>query len=304
MNTATDPAGQPGSLRFWLDQAQSQHADQPLAITAALTARAASLPADADGAEAIRLAEHVWLAHAADTSGLQAFLDALPATLSDDASTAPSLQRADGALAWLAGQVAKTQPDATRWRVLQNVVLAMAAQGRSAEALGLLQADEATARALGPSDAGQAFAATANNVASHLQDRPRGDEARDSLMLQAAAIARRAWENAGSWMQVERADYRLALCHAAAGQGAEAVEHARRCLADCMADCVAAGDQADALEHFFAHEALVRAHRAAGDAAAAGAAVQRMQVLLADIAEADGLRAWCADVLSALPARG
>ena len=300
MNTATDPAGQPGTLRSWLDQAQSQHADQPLAITAALTARANCLPADADGAEAIRLAEHVWLAHAADTAGLQAFLDALPATLSDDASTAPSLQRADLALAWLAGQAAKTQPDATRWRVLQNVVLAMAAQGRSAEALSLLQADEATARALGSSDAGKAFAATANNVASHLQDGPRGDAARDSLMLQAAAIARRAWSSAGGWMQVERADYRLALCHAAAGQGAEAVEHARRCLAGC----VAAGDQADAVEHFFAHEALVRAHRAAGDAAAAGAAVQRMQVLLADIAEADGLRAWCADVLSALPARG
>ena len=99
-------------------------------------------------------------------------------------------------------------------------------------------------------------------------------------------------------MQVERADYRLALCHAAAGQGAEAVEHAQRCLAAC----VAAGDEADAMEHFFAHEALVRAHRAADDAAAAAAAQQRMQGLLADIPEADGLRAWCADVLSTLPA--
>ena len=298
MNTATDPAGLPGTLRSWLDQAQSQHAAQASAIATELTARAASLPADADGAEAIRLAEHVWLAHAGGAAGLQTFVDAVPASLSQDTSTAPSLQRARLALAWLAGQPVPALADTVRWRVLQNVVLAMAAQGRNAEALALLQADESAALAQGDSDAGKAFAATANNVAGHLQDSPRGDAARDTLMLQAAALARRAWASAGGWMEVERADYRLALCHAAAGQGAEAVEHARRCLAGCRA----AGDQADALEHFFAHEALVRAHRAAGDAAAAGAAVQRMQALLADIPEADGLHAWCADVLSTLPA--
>lgn len=297
MSTTTDHTALPATLRNWLDQAQSQHADQPLAVATDLTARAARLPADADGAEAIRLAEHVWLAHAGDTAGLQAFVDALPAALGHDASTAPSVQRAHLALAWLAGQPVSAQPDATRWRVLQNVVLAMASQGRAAEALGLLQADEGAALAHGATEAGKAFAATANNVASHLQDDTRGDAARDHLMLQAAAIARRAWASAGGWMQVERADYRLALCHAAAGQGAEAVEHAQRCLAAC----VAAGDQADAMEHFFAHEALVRAQHAAGDAAAAAAAQQRMQVLLADIPEADGLRAWCADVLSSLP---
>lgn len=298
MHTVIDPASPPDTLRHWLAQAQSQHADQPLAVAADLTARAASLPADADGAEAIRLAEHVWLAHAADAAGLQAFVDALPAALAQHASTAPSLQRARLALVWLSGLPMPAHTDATRWRALQNVVLAMAAQGRSEQALALLQTDKAAALAQGPSDAGKAFAATANNVAGHLQDGLRGDAGRDALMLQAAAIARRAWASAGGWMQVERADYRLALCHAAAGQGAEAVEHARRCLAGC----VAAGEQADALEHFFAHEALVRAHRAAGDAAAADAAVQRMQELLADVPEADGLRAWCAEVLLALPA--
>ena len=298
MNTTTHPTGQADTLRSWLDQAQSQHADQPSVITAGLRTRAAQLPADADGAEAIRLAEHVWLAHAADAAGLQAFLDALPAALGQAASTAPSVERARLALAWLAGQPVPALADTLRWRLLQNVVLAMAAQGRSAQALGLLQTDEAAALAQGHSEAGKAFAATANNVASHLQDGPRGDAALDTLMLQAAALARRAWASAGGWMQVERADYRLALCHAAAGQGAEAVEHARRCLAGC----VAAADQADAVEHFFAHEALLRAHHAAGNAAAADAALQRMQALLPDITEADGLHAWCARVLATLPA--
>ena len=283
-------------LRGWLDQAQAQHADDPAAVTVALAARAPSLPADADGAEAIRLAEHVFLAHAADVAGLQAFIDALPPVLAGDPATAASVQRARWCVATLTGQPAPRPDDTTRWRALQNLVLAMAGQGRSAEAAVLLQADEAAALAHGASDAGRAFAATANNVASHLQDGAGADPARDALMLQAAAIARRAWASAGTWMHVERADYRLALCHAALGRGAEAVEFARRCLAGCEA----AGGQADAMEHFFAHEALVRAHRAAADEAGAAASLQRMHALLPDIGEADGLREWCAGVLVGL----
>jgi hypothetical protein len=120
-------------------------------------------------------------------------------------------------------------------------------------------------------------------------------------MLEAAATARRAWARAGGWREVERADYRLALCHAAADQGAEAVAHARRCLAGVEAGDPATGTVADAVEHFFAHEALVRAYRAAGDAVAAAVSVQRMHALLPAIAKADGLRDWCAQALADLP---
>jgi hypothetical protein len=55
------------------------------------------------------------------------------------------------------------------------------------------------------------------------------------------------------------------------------------------------------VEHFFAHEALVRAYRAAGDAVAAAVSVQRMHALLPAIAKADGLRDWCAQALADLP---
>ena len=300
-NPAPSLPAEPPGLRTWLDQLLQQHDTQPAAVAAALAQRAPALPADAEGAEALRLAEHVLLAHLADVPGLQAFVDALPAPLGDAPATAPSLQRLRWALATLTGQPGPALPDAPRWRALQNVVLAMAATGRSSEAAALMLADEPTALAQGQSDAGKACAAAANNVASHLQTGPRGDAARDALMLQAAALARRAWASAGGWMQVERADYRLALCHAVLGQGAEALAHARQCLAACVAGGEAAGEAADAVEHFFAHEALVRAHHAAGDAQAAAAATQRMHTLLADIPEADGLRAWCADVLADLP---
>ena len=316
MNETAPP---PSVLRAVLDDTLARHADAPADIAAALLAQAPTLPADAEGAEAIRLAEHVLLGHCADTDSLAAFVAALPSALTYDAATAPSLQRVRWALAQLRvqGRVqgrmpaqpepdsSPELPDAPRWRALQNVVLALAGLGRCGEAAALLAADEAAARAHGAGEAGVAYAAAANNVAGHLQTGDPGagagrgaprDAERDALMLQAAAIARRAWDSAGNWMQVERAEYRLALCHAAAGNGAAAVHHAGLCLSGCQA----AGDAADAVEHYFALEALVRAHRAGGDAPAATAALQRMAALLLQISEADGLRDWCAETLADL----
>lgn len=286
-----------------LAQVEATHADQPAAAAAALLARAASLPADAEGARALHLAEHVALSHLGDATTLATLLAALRPALAQDSATAPSVQRLQWSLAQLTGTPAPAMPpDGQRWRALQNVVLALAAQRRWAEATDLLAADEAAARAHGRSEAGQAYAVSANNVAMELQTsgpaagQPR-DAGRDALMLQAANIARRAWGHAGTWRHAERAEYRLALCHAAAGQGATARHHARLCLAGCEA----AGAEADATEHFFAHEALARAHHAAGDAAANAAARAQMAGLLPQIDAADGLRAWCADVLAAVP---
>lgn len=172
------------------------------------------------------------------------------------------------------------------------------AEGLRARAPSLL-ADEAAAAACAASDAGRAYAASANNVAQDLAAGPRGDAARDQLMRVAAHLSQRAWAQAGTWLQQQRAEYRLALCHAVLGQGQAALIHARRCLAACQAGD---GQQAaDAVEHFFAFEALARAHHAASDAAGAAAAAERMAGLLPDIDLADGLRAWCEQALHDLP---
>ncbi|GCL65167.1 hypothetical protein [Pseudaquabacterium pictum] len=290
-------------LAALLAQIDATHADQPAAAVAALLARAASLPADADGARALHLAEHVALSHLGDANVLATLLAALPPALAQAPATAPSVQRLQWSLAVVQRTPAPaTPPEPQRWRALQNVVLALAAQRRWAEATALLSADEAAARSQGRNEAGQSYAVAANNVAMELQTsgpaagQPR-DADRDALMLQAAAIARRAWGHAGTWRHAERAEYRLALCHAVAGQGAAARHHARLCLAACEA----AGAEADATEHFFAHEALAHAHHAAGDAAANAAARAQMAALLPQIDTADGLRAWCADVLAAVP---
>ena len=304
MTPVIDPPAAAPSLSAWLAQAQDRHVDDPRAVADGLRAWVPTLPADEDGAQALRLAEHVWLAHLGDPAGLAALVAALPAAWSDGAArpdAGPALARARiaWALALLAGQDPPPLAQSACWRALQNLVLALAQQGRWAQAEACLLADEAAAAACAASDAGRAYAASANNVAQDLQAGPRGDAARDHLMLVAAHLSQRAWAHAGTWLQQQRAEYRLALCHAVLGQGEAALAHARRCLAACQAGD---GQQpADAVEHFFAFEALARAHHAANDAAGAAVAAGRMAALLPAIDEADGLRAWCEQAMHELP---
>jgi hypothetical protein len=313
-------------LRHFLDEAHDLHARQPRAVADNLLARAATLPPDETGAEAVRLAEHVMLGHLADVDALRRFLQALEtsqasrssaSSASSASSQAPqtaqpwqssklprgpaadpawsqSVVRAQWALATLAVESgAPTLPDAPRWRALQNVVLALAHRGRVADASARLTREAAAALSHVDAAARRAYAACTNNVALELREGPRGDTARDALMLEAAALARRAWTAAGTWLQVQRADYQLARCHAAVGHGAEALAFAQACLEACVAN----GAQAD--ERFFAHEALWHAHRAAGDMASAATERQRMHALLEEIGDAE-MRAWCGATLAAI----
>lgn len=272
--------------RAWLDDAQESHPQAPQRVAEALLARAATLPDDADGAEAVRLAEHVMLGHLADAAMLARFVAQLPAT--------PGLQPAAERARWALWQLARLDevdsaaampppalPAAARWRALQNVVLALVARGEPQRAGALLRRDEAEATTSAVADERVACAACSNNVAAELRQGPRGDAARDALMLEAATLARRAWAAAGTWLQVQRAEYQLALCHAVLGQGEAALRHAGACLALCEAE------GADAVERFFAHEALARAHRA------------QMQALLGEITD-PAMKDWCAQTL-ALP---
>lgn len=278
-------------LQAWLASAWELHTEAPARVAAELAARAAELPDDTDGAEALRLAEHVLLAHLHDPAALQRLLQ----PLQDGAALRPALQRARWVLAQLDGSpAAAPPPDAARWSALQNLVLLLAARGEAAAVQQRLLADEAAALAHAEPAARRAYAASANNVASHLRTGARGDAARDMLMLAAAALARRAWEAAGTWMHVERADHQLAMCHAAVGDGAAAVAHGRACLARCEAE------GADAAERFFAHECLVHAWRAAGDVVQAAVHRSAMVALL-DAVDDAGLREGCRQTLAATP---
>lgn len=280
------------TLREIVDDGWNRHADAPQAVADALAARVDTVAADPAAADAIGLAEHVWLAHLHDTAGLTRFLDGVGAS-------SPALLRARWALEAATGVPAHLLPEiapALRWRAQQNLWALMVHRGQAAEArqalaaelpLALLHEDAATRRAL---------AATCNNLAVELRTGARGDAARDALMLDLAAASRELWAGCGSWVHIERADYQLAHCHAVLGLGAPALQHAQACMAALEAN--AGAPEADAFERFFAHEAMAVAHRAAGDVASAAA--QRTQMAtLRDAIEDTDLRRWADEALQA-----
>jgi hypothetical protein len=107
------------------------------------------------------------------------------------------------------------------------------------------------------------LAVACNNMAWELQERGAALSAVDTAaMLDIAAASRFHWERAGTWLEVERAEYCLAITHLSAGQPDTALRHAAQCLAGCI------DHDAPPYEHFFGHEALARVQQARGDAAA------------------------------------
>jgi hypothetical protein len=111
-------------------------------------------------------------------------------------------------------------------------------------------------------------------------------------MILAAETARRWWARAGTWLETERAEYRLAKTWLKAGDAARALQHAQQCL-----DIVHAHGSV-ALEHFFGLEVLGLAQRAAGDAGACAATLLQMRSTFEALDDSD--KGWCRATLTAL----
>lgn len=248
-------------LEDLVNKALEIHPDRP-AEAAALLREAADTLATAEAAQQqawLRAAEHILLGHLADGPGLAARLPA-------------GASRAHAAIALAAGQ----EPDwkelapAERIRACYNAALARTRSRDFAGLRELLRRAEALAAQGEP---GRAWAAMANNVAGDLRYYFKaGDAEAATAMLEAARLAREAWQRAGGWLELERADWQLAMCAAAAGEGAAALGAAEACVQACQ------HNEADDYEHCFAYQALGLAALAAGDAALA----QRAHALMAE----------------------
>lgn len=103
----------------------------------------------------------------------------------------------------------------------------------------------------------RSIAIAANNLACELEEFPERSEEEKQLMLLAAETARTHWEIAGTWLEVERAEYRLASSNLIAGNFEQAFTHAMFCLDICQEN------QAEPFEIFFAYEILTKICRQA-----------------------------------------
>lgn len=220
-----------------------------------------------------------------------------------------SLRRSRAILHHCAGDTAKRdrclanaiEPDlhenSGRVRVLAVASSALLGQKRMDEALAAFEgALDLAEYGPGKDDpAARSLAITGNNTACELEERSSRSPAEDALLLRAAQAGRRYWEIAGSWINVERAEYRLAMTQLALGNPAATLHHGHVCLAVCRAH------DADGVEFFFGHEAVAKAWHALGRSADARESRELAAACLERVDTAR-MREFCAGELAKLDA--
>jgi hypothetical protein len=288
----------------FMGQAWDEHGEQPAAVAARIETeglallRAVSEGQDKAIARLAHLAQHVHGGHLAQWQRglrLQETLIALPACTG---TTATQLRRAIAGLALGSGEPGARAALPPAERVAAAALAASnLAEHDAARAETLLATAAAEEAALALPDthpAVRALAIAGNNIAGALEERPTRSAAERSLMIAGAEAGLRYWARAGTWLEIERAEYRLSRSWCIAGEPEAARQHAHACLR------VVAENGNAALEAFFGHEALALAEHAAGVAAARDAAVAAAGADFERLDESD--RGWCGATLARLRA--
>ena len=285
----------------FIDQAWTDHATDPAAVAARLQAQGLALVADAQQlAGMAHLAHHVFGSHLArwhDGVQFQQQLAALPCCEAGGPQ-AQSIARHVSALQ-LAGGLGDDRASlgaSDRIR-LNAMAVNNLAEHDAARASALLHAALAEAEAAGLPDSDplhRTLAVAGNNVAATLEEKPTLTAGEVQLMIQAAQAGRKHWAIAGTWLETERAEYRLALCWLKAGHIEQARQHSQSCLQIVQAH----GDAP--LEAFFAWVATGQVEQAAGNRTGLAQALSQAQSTFARLDEGD--RGWCQTSLNKLAA--
>lgn len=282
------------TLDTFLDQAWSDHADHAAAVATRLP-EALPLVADDNGVMRLAaLAHHVFGEHLGQWQAGLTFLAQLAERAVVGTDGAAAIVRCQASLRLCSGEAdaraALTASDQCRVSSMAAGNLAARDNQRSAE---LLHEAVTRASALADADPGvRALAANSNNMAGTLQELASRTVQQRDLMIQAAQVARAQWERAGTWLEVERAEYRLALCWLAAGDPALGLQHARHC------ESIVQENGSAPLEVFFAAEALCLSARALGDTAVQAGAVATAQQAFEALLSDD--QVWCRATLNTL----
>lgn len=277
-------------FKDFLNQAWTDHAEKPEDVAARLPDGLKLVTTAAEATSFIGLVQHVLGEHLGRFTEAESYY-ALLATkaLSDEqGEAAGALRRARAVLLLAEGRkddlMTFQAPD--RVRILSSTAALATGRGQAAEAERFFNMAEKIATSLDNKDgAVRAFAANANNAAAGLELKTSRTAEEDTLMIEAARIARRQWERAGGWLEVERAEYRLAVCFLAVGDIGRAFIHARNGLV------IVEEKGSNPLEMFFFQEAFARIHLGDGDPDSARRALKLMDQYLAKMSEDD--RTFC-----------
>lgn len=276
----------------FMGKAWDEHATDAAAVARRLDDGLALVGDEAQLNRLMHLGQHVYGEHLAEWRNGVAFLNriaALAAFVREGAS-GQAQQRAIASLRLAGGADAALGDLSASVRIRVGAMAAghLAAHDTARARRLLEEALDLAQRAGLPNDdpMHRTLAVTGNTLACTLEEKADRSAEERALMILAAQTARHHWAIAGTWLETERAEYRLANTWRLAGDLARARVHALACL-----EIVAAHDGA-ALERLFAWEALGLVERAAGNVAGHAKALARAREAFAELDESD--KSWCA----------
>lgn len=274
----------------FIETAWNEHADAPEAVAQRLAGALGRIEAAAQVAPFAALLAHVYGEHLGQWSRGCELLDALRPTAAGDSGACAAVDRRVASLRYCAGESDALDGLGTPDRVnaLAMATAALAGRADFGGAMAAFDAALALAQPLAANElAGiaRALAVGGNNLASALEEKAQRDADETRGMVTAARAGLAYWKLAGTWLEEERAEYRLARSLLKAGDAAGASQAASRCVAVCEAN------DAPAFERFFGHAVLAIAQRAAGDTIAFEAARAKA---LSDLEQVPiDERRWC-----------
>jgi len=275
----------------FIDAAWKEHGDQPAQVAERIAGSLHVVTAPEQVAPMARLIAHLFGEHLGQWQQGERLLQSLRALpgFDDSAEAAGALRRGSATLRYAGGDAAALDPLGSEDRVAVLAAAAAMFTGRGELSSAIAAYDEAlklAADGLPPgAPAVRALAVGGNNLACVLEEKPDRSDAQTRAMVRAAEGGLRYWTQAGTWLEQERAEYRLARSLLQAGEAAAAVTHASRCVSVCLEN------DAPAFEQFFGQAVLCLACRAAGDHAAADAAQRAAAQHYARVPAEE--RSWC-----------
>ncbi|MBS1911362.1 MAG: hypothetical protein JST22_05195 [Bacteroidetes bacterium] len=286
------------SFDTFISNAWNDHGNHPEEVADRLANSLGTIETAADIPRFAGLVTHVYGEHLGRWSDGRVLLESLrnhPAWDGGPAVTA-SVTRGIAVLDYAGGANISLDHLAVddRIAVLATASTAFVGQGNFRKAIAAYaQATELAEPGLPPgSPALRSLAVGGNNLAAALEEKSNRDDVESAGMVEAARGGLKYWKLAGTWLEEERAEYRLARSLMQAGDYHAAVESAGRCVEVCDAH------QAPAFELFFGHAVLALAQRGAGNQEAFQAERHSALEQYALVSEDD--RVWCAGDLKEL----
>jgi len=279
------------TLEAFLESAWNDHAEHTSEVATRIERSLALVAKPDDIAPFVRIATHVFGEHLAEWQrGIELIESIRRMPAADGDAAASAIVRGVATLRVARGDADALDALAPEDRVFALAGAAAAFAGRNdhRRALDAYAAALAVAKSGLPakSPALRALAVGGNNLACALEEKIDRDAAQTDGMVCAAEAALEYWRLAGTWLEEERAHYRLARSLIAAGRPQPAIASARRCIDVCDAN------NAPPFERFFGEAALALAQRAAGDNEGSAAARARARAWHDQVA--DDEKQWCA----------